>query len=224
MRKQSGVLRQEGRRTVSLSIDDLYLTHEAQKAVSEQFQDNPLLQGRGNAGTHDVPLGVRTLRQLVHWEDGVPVKVPRYNKSAFGGQGDRHPEESWPVVRDAPDVVLLEGWCLGFRPVDPRTVADPHLRVVNSGLEEHFRSWCSVLDAFIVIQIADPRWVYTWRLQAEHQMIAQGNAGMSDEAVARFCDRYMPSYAQYLPGLYATKVVAGRQLTVRVDQDRRPVC
>lgn len=42
------------------------------------------------------------------------VRVPRYDKSARGGRGDRAPEAEWSVVSKPPDVVLLEGWMLGF--------------------------------------------------------------------------------------------------------------
>lgn len=42
------------------------------------------------------------------------VCVPRYDKSARGGKGDRAPEAEWSVVSKPPDVVLLEGWMLGF--------------------------------------------------------------------------------------------------------------
>lgn len=42
------------------------------------------------------------------------VRVPRYDKSARGGKGDRAPEAEWSVVSAPPDIVLLEGWMLGF--------------------------------------------------------------------------------------------------------------
>lgn len=42
------------------------------------------------------------------------VRVPRYDKSARGGKGDRAPETEWSVVSTPPDIVLLEGWMLGF--------------------------------------------------------------------------------------------------------------
>lgn len=42
------------------------------------------------------------------------LRVPRYDKSARGGKGDRAPEAEWSVVSTPPDIVLLEGWMLGF--------------------------------------------------------------------------------------------------------------
>jgi D-glycerate 3-kinase len=44
------------------------------------------------------------------------VAIPRYDKSQQDGQGDRAPQQTWPVKRGAVDVVLFEGWMLGFPP------------------------------------------------------------------------------------------------------------
>lgn len=50
---------------------------------------------------------------LVGW---LQVAIPRYDKSQQGGRGDRAPKEAWPVKRGPLDVVLFEGWMLGFSP------------------------------------------------------------------------------------------------------------
>jgi len=42
------------------------------------------------------------------------VRLPSYDKSAFAGQGDRRPEGEWELVEGV-DVVIFEGWCVGFR-------------------------------------------------------------------------------------------------------------
>ncbi|CAG8581801.1 15375_t:CDS:1, partial [Acaulospora colombiana] len=51
-------------RVVTFSIDDLYLGHEALKDVGRANPKNGLLQGRGQPGTHDIPLGAETLKGL----------------------------------------------------------------------------------------------------------------------------------------------------------------
>lgn len=47
------------------------------------------------------------------------MKVPVYDKSAFDGEGDRTDESDWVTVNDDENnkvrVVIVEGWCLGFR-------------------------------------------------------------------------------------------------------------
>ncbi|GAA6025669.1 hypothetical protein JCM11491_005663 [Sporobolomyces phaffii] len=101
----------------NVSLDDLYLPH-AQLVDLARRDDPPnqLLQGRGQAGTHDVELGVRVLDQLRDRGES-PVDVPRFDKSLHGGEGDRVEPARWTRVDDPVDVVLFEGWMLGFRPV-----------------------------------------------------------------------------------------------------------
>ena len=47
---------------ITISIDDFYLTREAQVALALANPDNPHLQMRGYPGTHDIELGTKTLR------------------------------------------------------------------------------------------------------------------------------------------------------------------
>lgn len=54
------------------------------------------------------------------------TKIPVYDKSAFSGQGDRADASTWEEVNkpgEAPiEVVVFEGWCVGFRPLDDETL------------------------------------------------------------------------------------------------------
>ncbi|GAA5903909.1 hypothetical protein JCM6882_001347 [Rhodosporidiobolus microsporus] len=112
-------------RTATLSLDDLYLPHSGLRAVAEQHKGNKLLNGRGQAGTHEVQLGLEVLRALKKGGKE-PVEVPVFEKSLHGGEGDRLPREQWVKVDDPQslDVVVLEGWMTGFLPV---AVHDPSL-------------------------------------------------------------------------------------------------
>jgi D-glycerate 3-kinase len=67
------------------------------------------------------------------------------DKSACGGRGDRAPTE---VGIEAPlDVVLVEGWMLGFRPL-PRAGCPPSLRASNEHLAAYAR-WHAHLGALV---------------------------------------------------------------------------
>lgn len=215
--------------TASVSIDDFYLTHADQSALAAEHPDNRLLQLRGNAGTHDVALGCETLKQLKGLSTaGTTAAVPRYDKSAFGGRGDRAPKENWPVVQGPLQLVLFEGWMLGFKPVGAESAAavEAALAEVDARLGAYQQAWDSAVDAWLVVRISDPQWVFGWRLQAEQRMRAEGKAGMSDAQIADFVSRYIPAYQAYLPGLYAagpTTATAGRTLTIEVDQSRAPI-
>lgn len=54
----------EGLTAASLSIDDFYLRRADLLDLAGAAPDNTLLHGRGNAGTHDLALGSKTLAAL----------------------------------------------------------------------------------------------------------------------------------------------------------------
>ncbi|KAK0543010.1 hypothetical protein OC845_006342 [Tilletia horrida] len=116
-------------RAVALSIDDLYLPHDALLQVKRDHPNNRLLHGRGLPGTHDLALGSHILRQLKNLsprtDSDVCLRLPVYDKSLHDGAGDRLDDSQWNTVKvvssrsneDEPplDLFLLEGWCLGFQ-------------------------------------------------------------------------------------------------------------
>ncbi|BGP18351.1 hypothetical protein JCM10213_008523 [Rhodosporidiobolus nylandii] len=112
-------------RTATLSLDDLYLPHSGLQAVAAANPSNALLKGRGQAGTHDLPLGLKVLRALKAGGEE-PVRIPVFEKSLNSGEGDRLPEEEWVRAKNPQevDVVVLEGWMLGFRPCSSPSLSE----------------------------------------------------------------------------------------------------
>lgn len=110
---------------VTLSLDDIYLTHADQEALAKAHPTNPLLQHRGQPSTHDLALGEKVFKSLAAER---PTAIPQYDKSAFAGQGDRVPESQWQVVnaegQEKVKVVIFEGWCVGFRSWDEKTLRE----------------------------------------------------------------------------------------------------
>jgi len=102
--------------TAVISIDDLYLPHEAQASLARSHPTNPLIQHRGQPSTHDLQLGSELFSALVQRR---AAKVPVYDKSRFQGEGDRVDESEWETVngpgQPAIRLVMFEGWCVGFR-------------------------------------------------------------------------------------------------------------
>eukprot|EP00879_Flechtneria_rotunda_P015702 GHRR01016424.1.p1 GENE.GHRR01016424.1~~GHRR01016424.1.p1 ORF type:complete len:355 (+),score=81.51 GHRR01016424.1:153-1217(+) len=151
----------------SVSIDDFYLTNAEQTAVVAAHPDNRLLGVRGNAGTHDLALGAQTLQQLKGLKAaGHSVAVPRYDKSAFQGRGDRADPVTWPRISGPLQLVFFEGWMLGFSPVGEAAAAavEQSLVEVNSRLGAYQEAWDNLVDSWLVIRIGDPQWVYGWQL------------------------------------------------------------
>jgi D-glycerate 3-kinase len=108
---------------VTLSLDDIYLTHADQVKLAQAHPSNPLLQHRGQPSTHDLELGEKVFTSLIAER---PTAIPQYDKSAFEGQGDRVRTEQWKVVNEEGQekvkVVIFEGWCVGFRAWDDHSL------------------------------------------------------------------------------------------------------
>jgi D-glycerate 3-kinase len=208
-----------GLRGVGLSIDDFYLTRAGQLQVASDHPGNPYLEHRGYPGTHDVALGVRTLDALRSLGDG-SIQIPRYDKSAHGGRGDRAPESDWTIVHGPLDLVFLDGWMLGYEPVPHDRLPDPGLIPANRALA-HYAQWLERLDAFVVLRAKEPHYVLRWRVQAEEAMKAQGRPGLSREAAEDYIRRFLPAYEIY--GVQALSGFGGRTLEIVLDEERRPV-
>jgi D-glycerate 3-kinase len=133
-------------------------------------------------------------------------------------------------------VVIFEGWCVGFRSLSPAEVSSKysapsrtlachaldHLQFVNGKLEA-YDAITNLFDAFIHIDAENTEWVYDWRVEQEAMLRAQRGTGMSEEQVIRFVDAYYPAYELFTDnlrmGLFADKLKC--QLRLVVDKDRR---
>ena len=194
----------------SASVDDFYLTGAEQDKLSLANPGNALLRYRGNAGTHDVRLAVNTLRSLRSINDDddfatLTVSVPRYDKTLRGGRGDRAARELWPEITAPLDIVLLEGWMLGFAPAADADAfaAHPDLPAVNAALrDDAYGDLHALLDDWIVVRVRDTRWVRSWRLEAEQQARTKGRPTLTDAEVADFVNRFLPAYDLYAGAMY----------------------
>ena len=219
----TGVLRRafeaDGIRTAVVSIDDFYLPREEQVALSRAHPDNPYLQARGYPGTHDVVLGTDTLQRLRALAAGERLALPAYDKSAHGGRGDRIAKDDWPVVQGPVRLVIVEGWMLGFEPVEE--IKDPLLAFSNEKLASYF-AWTSELDAFIFLEPENIEFVLSWRVEAEKKMREARGSGMTDEEAAAYIATFLPAYETWLHPLKRSPPVRKPALRARIRADRLP--
>lgn len=73
-----------GHYSMSLSIDDHYITHEELNKLREK---DPRYIRRGV--THDIPLAIDELRKLKHMKQDEVILIASYDKGAHQGDGDR---------------------------------------------------------------------------------------------------------------------------------------
>jgi D-glycerate 3-kinase len=214
-----------GYRTLSFSLDDLYKTYPDRLSLRAE---DPRLIWRGPPGTHDVELGCMVLDQLRHADPSASIQVPRFDKSAFNGAGDR----TVPEVVTGVAIVLFEGWFVGARPIEPAafatapppivTEADREFaREMNAKLRDYLPLW-SKLDRLMVLHPTDYRLSQQWRRQAEHQMIAAGKNGMSDREIDQFVEYFWKALH---PELFIQPLTRDRQyvdLVVEINPDHSP--
>ncbi|KAJ9098618.1 hypothetical protein QFC21_004265 [Naganishia friedmannii] len=233
-------------RIAAFSLDDLYLPHEGLVRLRDANPGNKLLAGRGLPGSHDIDLG-RTILGSLHdinhaTRSANTVYLPIFDKSLFGGKGDRS-TRSIPVEGPL-DVVLFEGWSVGFCPLeadelelrynsaqqeylDTLRKPDPpaflghslqDLLTVNRLLKTTADTLWGFFTVFIQLELASLSQIYHWRLEQEHAMMLQnGGIGMTPEQVRVFVDRYLPGYELWMDGIKTGKYAArwqGRGLSL----------
>lgn len=199
-----------------------------------------LLPSNSSLGTHDVDLAIAVLSALA---GGQPTSIPKYDKAAFSGQGDRLPSSTWTPVNQPGsqpiDVIILEGWCVGFRSIEASQVeakqnapsrtlqshALSHLQFVNEKLAA-YKPLTDLFAGFIHIDSEDTEYVYSWRWeQEEHMRRDRGDPtiGMNHEQVIAFVDGYYPAYELYTESIRQPLFPSqpGRQLRLIVGRDRR---
>ncbi|MGV3480384.1 MAG: kinase [Sphingobium sp.] len=196
--------RAAGLSVANLSIDDFYVSRRIRAMLAADV--HPLFAARGVPGTHDVALAMDTIGQLRAASDGSTVKLPRFDKAT----DDVVPANGWPVFDGRPDIILLEGWCVGARPQDEAALAEPvnalerdedteklWRSAVNARLADDYQALFAELDLLLMIAAPSFDAVFAWRREQERKLAeriavtgADGGAIMDDAAVARFIMHY----------------------------------
>lgn len=182
------LLKSLGYSSVSLSIDDHYITHEQ---LDELRQFDPRYIRRGV--THDISLAIQNLKALQHMTDGMEVKIPIYDKGAKGGDGDW---VGWRTVTKKPDFIFYDGWMLGARRVLDESIFEVGLpaldspehiqfaKDVNKKLDEYTPLW-DMIEFMNVLFVFHYEISLKWRDQAEEALRKEGK-GMSKEEIKEF--------------------------------------
>lgn len=214
-----------GYNTITISLDDLYLDHDNLVQVRTADPSNQLVRTRGQPGTHDLALARSFFESL---NQGA-VLIPAFDKSLFNGEGGRAPKKTWRRIPadDTIDVVVFEGWCLGFQPQEEEAVRQKwgeanmtarlsayptetlkdhevdHVLEVNANLKRYCDLFMGPqhLDFLVHLDTDDLVNVYQWRIQQEQALRERTNEGMSDDEVFKFVKGYMPAYELYLDQL-----------------------
>jgi D-glycerate 3-kinase len=178
-----------GRRALSLSLDDFYLTRADRIRLSRDV--HPLLATRGVPGTHDVKLAISVIETL---RSGGRCPVPVFDKS----KDDRAVEQP---DRGPVDVLIFEGWCVGVPPQPAAALGspvndlerdeDPDARwrkFVNDRLRDEYPPLWGLLDRLLFLKVPDMDAVLRWRTAQEQQHPPEKR--MDTAALNRFVSHY----------------------------------
>jgi pantothenate kinase-related protein Tda10 len=240
--------------TDDLLFIDLYHTHDSLVSLRQRHPQNGLLAGRGLPGTHDLDLARNTLDAVLRCNQGTTARIelPIFDKSAFGGEGDR--SRSTISIETPIDVFVLEGWSMGFQALrreeliqryeEARSIHVQHpastpptflshslqsLIQVNEYLLTASDILYPPFSLLVQIRPESYAYVYAWRLQQERQLIATRGTGMSDAQVEEFVRRYMPGYELWAhvggntDGQNETSLWSGKSLVLWFGKERELV-
>ncbi len=217
-----------GLATIQCSIDDFYLTHAERVKLAQDI--HPLLATRGVPGTHDLKLLNETLDQLMTASPEETTRIPRFNKAV----DDRHPEEKWDSFSGRPDVVILEGWCVGTTPQPESLLQEPinelearedvdgrWRKYVNDALRDGYRSLFKRLDLLVLLKIPDFSAVIEWRSLQEQKLAEQsghlaGSKIMDASTIQRFVMHY-----ERLTRWNLDALPSAADLTLEIDRGHR---
>jgi len=158
------------------SIDDFYKTLEDRKKMSNKI--HPLFRIRGVPGTHDINLAKRFFN-FVKRGKFKKIKLPKFEKA----EDDRLKKKYWYSVKKNPEIVILEGWCVGAKPQLGSLIKKPinilekyedkdliWRRHVNEKLKKEYKKLFAMIDHFIFMKIPSSKMVFKWRLLQEKKL------------------------------------------------------
>lgn len=227
-------LSQTGLAVVSLSMDDLYLPRAARIRLARDI--HPLFRTRGVPGTHDIARAMMLLDGLERADPGQPIALPAFDKA----QDDRVPAVEEPIFHGRPNVVLIEGWCMGAVAIPEAALAEPVNSLeqeedsdgiwrhhMNQQLAGSYQSLFDRLDLLMLLKAPNFEQVYEWRREQETKLISRlraegrdigSSAVMEDAALARFIMHY-----ERLTRHILDEMPARADVVVALDAGRCPI-
>ena len=177
------------------SIDDFYKTLKDRNEMSHTI--HPLFKIRGVPGTHDISL-VKKFFDFIKKKNFKKFKLPKFDKS----MDERLKKKYWSNIKKRPEIVILEGWCVGAKPQSNSIInksinvlekyEDKHLiwrKYANEKLKKEYKKLFAMIDHFIFMKIPNFNVVYEWRLLQESKLGKKSHSSkkiMSYNEIKRF--------------------------------------
>ena len=158
------------------SIDDFYKTLEERNKMSNKIHS--LFKTRGVPGTHDINL-VKKFFNFTKKKKFRKIKLPKFEKA----RDDRLKKKYWYSVKKKPEIVILEGWCVGAKPQTNSLIRKPinilekyedrdliWRKYVNEKLKKEYKKLFAMIDYLIFMKVPNFNMVFKWRLLQENKL------------------------------------------------------
>ena len=155
------------------SIDDFYKTLQERKKMADAI--HPLFKTRGVPGTHDINL-IKNFFNFIKKKKFKKIKLPKFDKSKDNRLNKKH----WFNIKKKPEIIILEGWCVGAKPQLNLSIKKPKnnlekyedkeliwRKYVNKKLKKEYKKLFKMIDYFIFMKIPNFKMVFKWRLLQE---------------------------------------------------------
>jgi len=192
------------------SIDDFYKTLKDRNEMSHTI--HPLFKTRGVPGTHDINL-VKKFFDFIKNEKFRKIKLPKFEKA----MDNRLEKKYWFNIKQKPEIVILEGWCVGAKPQSNFLIKKPinilekyedknfiWRKYVNEKLKREYKSLFAQIDHFIFIKIPNFKMVFKWRLLQEKKLRKKSHSNkkiMNYKEIKRFIMFYQRITLQMIKDL-----------------------
>jgi D-glycerate 3-kinase len=133
---------------------------------------------RGVPGTHDVDMIFNFFKKIKVKKFKV-LKLPKFNKAI----DDRCKKNLWYKIKSRPDVVILEGWCVGAKPQKNSQLNKPinslerihdknfiWRKFVNFQLKTKYKKLFKQLDSVLYLKAKNFNLLKKWRLKQEKKL------------------------------------------------------
>jgi len=205
-----------------ISIDDFYKTRKERIKLSKRI--HPMLLTRGVPGTHDINMMLNFFKKS-KIKKFKRLKLPTFNKAI----DDRFNKKNWYDLKNKPDVIIFEGWCVGAkseghnslkRSINSMERIKDHKgtwrKYVNQQLKSKYKNLYSQLNCLIFLKAKNFSLLQKWRLKQERKLGLKSknkikSRVMNKEDVLNFMQTYqritqnmfrnMPKYASIIINL-----------------------
>ena len=202
-----------------ISIDDFYKTKKEREKLSKRI--HPMLLTRGVPGTHNINMMLNFFKKSKS-KKFKRLKLPTFDKAI----DDRSKKDKWYDLREKPDVIIFEGWCVGARSEKNITLKktinsmekfDDQKQIwrkyVNQQLKTKYKNLYSQLNCLIYLKAKNFKLLQKWRLKQERKLWLKNKKSaklkiMDKADVIRFMQTYqritqnmfknMPKYASII--------------------------